>query len=304
MDGWPRALDLVTGDREAGLMVFKLGKDADLHGEIRRIVEEECALVRAQLSDIGPGHVDEGIHESRKAFKRLRSLLRLARPALGDDEFDRADQLVRAFGKRLAAPRDTYVLIRTWDWLVASMGDPIPLDDVELPRKVRGILVAHYLEAIEATIHASAEPQRVTQDLETLEELIADAHLWQYGEREVQESIRVQFDRCRQLWKKAERKPSEKRLHRLRREAKYLMHQLELASAFVKKSDRKLIENLDQMVEALGKDHDLAVLREAMDAEVAKFASGEDMKVIHKAIRKTQKGLRKKARSVGEKVFG
>jgi CHAD domain-containing protein len=64
----------------------------------------------------------EVVHQSRKSLKRIRALLRLARPLLGDATFQRENGRYRDMGQLLAAARDRHVAVVTIAGLEAEAG--------------------------------------------------------------------------------------------------------------------------------------------------------------------------------------
>ncbi len=64
---------------------------------------------------------DTGIHEARKALKRLRSLLRLARSGLSEERFQADDAALRDLGRALAPLRDARVSIETVDMVAPGV---------------------------------------------------------------------------------------------------------------------------------------------------------------------------------------
>ena len=72
--------------------------------------DEARALVAALA--IAPGD-PAGVHEARKSLRRLRSLLALARSALGKEVVDPVDSELRALTKSLSALRDGQVVLDT-----------------------------------------------------------------------------------------------------------------------------------------------------------------------------------------------
>jgi CHAD domain-containing protein len=288
---------------EDALMAFRFDPDRELHPEIHRIVEEECLLIHDQLMACDGKSMDKSIHESRKAFKRLRALLRLVRPVFSDQVFTRLDNLLRQMAKRLGAPRDAYVMIRSWDRLAATFNDPLPFRDDALARRIRGVLVVRYLEAIEETVEVGEEPRHIAAEISAFEESLCASPWWPFGIAELEASLAEQFDECRRRWKKVRRKPTEKKYHQLRRDAKYFLHHLELASAHFPDRWGGMEKKMSKMVDALGEDHDYAVLWTILESEVSDFADADDMKEIRAAIRKIHKRLQKKAIRVGERVF-
>ncbi len=62
------------------------------------------------------------VHQSRKSLKRVRALLRLARPVLGDGVFQRENARYRGLGQMLAGARDRHVAVATVASLEAESG--------------------------------------------------------------------------------------------------------------------------------------------------------------------------------------
>jgi CHAD domain-containing protein len=90
-------------------MAYRLTHPAVLTDDVPRIVSEELSLVRAAWDD-GPDP-EERIHKARTAIKRLRALLRLLRPALGDELYRLENHALRDIGRSLSGQRDAHVMV-------------------------------------------------------------------------------------------------------------------------------------------------------------------------------------------------
>lgn len=86
---------------------------------LRRILREQ---IGHSLQCIAKGQTDvvTGVHETRKAVKRIRALLRLVRSGLGESVFEAEDGRYRKIGRLLGGQRDRHVLIATLDFLEAE----------------------------------------------------------------------------------------------------------------------------------------------------------------------------------------
>jgi hypothetical protein len=93
-------------------------RDADRFGkEVRRVarkqIEGALAVVR------GGDHVDpETVHELRKRCKKLRAVLRLVRPALGDDVYTVENARVRDMAHWLSPLLDAHTAVVAYDALL------------------------------------------------------------------------------------------------------------------------------------------------------------------------------------------
>ena len=93
---------------------------------IRRIARGQLEQAHDELEDAPKRQLGDAVHETRKAFKRLRATVRLARGAIGDDRYRRENRVFRDAGRRLSGVRDASVLIETLDDLEKAAGDVLP----------------------------------------------------------------------------------------------------------------------------------------------------------------------------------
>ncbi len=94
---------------------------------LRRMAQGQVLLALEQLgagagaggTSAAGGHPDEkAVHETRKAIKRLRALLRVLRGELGERSFQREDGALRDIALQLSTARDAAVMLATLDALV------------------------------------------------------------------------------------------------------------------------------------------------------------------------------------------
>lgn len=104
---------------------YRLQADEPLGVGVRRIVSEQIELARRRLGTAGAADFAESVHESRKAFKRVRAVVRLLRDEIGDDVYRRENQAFRDAGRRLSEVRDATVLLETLDALAAREDEDV-----------------------------------------------------------------------------------------------------------------------------------------------------------------------------------
>jgi CHAD domain-containing protein len=86
---------------------------------LKRMVLGQLDLAIELLSaDDGAMPTAESVHETRKALKRLRTLMRLLEGELGEQATAREHALLRDAGRRLASARDAEVIVATLDALL------------------------------------------------------------------------------------------------------------------------------------------------------------------------------------------
>ena len=104
-------------------MAYRVKIGARLDKDIRRLLSAQTGRAIGYLS----GVIDQGgssIHATRKALKRCRSILRLARPGLSAKTFATHDRAFRDIARLLSHDRDREVMTETLRLLAAkSAGD-------------------------------------------------------------------------------------------------------------------------------------------------------------------------------------
>jgi CHAD domain-containing protein len=101
-------------DREFALLAGeRLGEG------LRRIALGQVDLAIEMLGGAEGKPDEHAVHETRKALKRLRALLRLLRGELGETAFASENAALREIAARLAGARDSEVMLATLDALIA-----------------------------------------------------------------------------------------------------------------------------------------------------------------------------------------
>jgi hypothetical protein len=80
---------------------------------VHRIAHEQLGRAIREAGDCGLD-VNEQVHKERKRCKKLRALLRLVRPALGQQDRDE-NVWLRDTGRRLCDARDARANVETFD---------------------------------------------------------------------------------------------------------------------------------------------------------------------------------------------
>jgi CHAD domain-containing protein len=83
---------------------------------LRRVAAEEVAGALSSLID--PEDPGEGIHDARKRCKKVRAVLRLVRPHVGEEIFQRENAAYRDAGGLLAPARQADVAVETLERLI------------------------------------------------------------------------------------------------------------------------------------------------------------------------------------------
>ena len=288
-------------------MGYVIAPAASTRGEIRRIAAERLgeavdrldALIGAAdgaLDDAPDG--DETIHEIRKRCKEVRGLARLVRPALGD-RFRRFDRTVRSAANELSALRDAHAVLATFDTLV----DAQPTMGSGARHDLRAVRSGQAALADAATAAAGGGDHRIRMARDRLQEALVASQKWKIpaGFDTLGGGLGSTYDLGRRWLRRAEERPTDERLHEWRKAVKYLWYQARLLHDTAPSVMGPLVDNLDDLAEALGDDHDLAVLVARLDGSSA----GPATAVRHAVdlARAQQAELRRRAFRMGHTIY-
>ncbi len=246
---------------------------------------------------------EKAVHTARKALKRSRAFVRVARAGLGDEVAQRDNAALRDAGQKLSSTRDADVLVQTLDKLVAR-GD----NDLEAAQVAgfREVLVA---ERDELHARANADEGVIAEVRDLLDATSADVASWTLGD-EPSADLAAGLERIlrkgRKALKGAEHEAGEERteaLHELRKRSKDLWHAAELLEVAAPQEARALQAQAHTLADHLGDDHDLAVLSERVaSADPELFADAAAAGVLQDAISARRRKLQRKAIKLAHKV--
>jgi CHAD domain-containing protein len=276
---------------------------------------------------------EHAVHEARKALKRLRAMLRLLEPELGEQVYAREDATVRDAGRRLSGSRDAEVLLATLDSLTECHADKLAGRGGVV--RLRAHLRSERDRAWRATLGDASAGMLTLEELRACRVRVA---AWELARRDGVELVRPGFTRIyrqgRKRYRRAVRGRGERTLalHRWRKRVKDLRYAAEaLQWREVEGKDRvkpkgrgarrraarankqaawlgRLAQRADDLGELLGQEHDLAVLGEhvrtlAAARGPAPRVGARTRKLILKLIAARRRKLRGRALRAGERLY-
>ncbi len=214
---------------------------------LRRIGMEQITAAIADLSGLDADR-DEQIHLFRKRCKKLRGLLHLIGSTMGR-QFDDEDALFRDASGLLGRARDAAVAD-------AKLRPETPL---------------------RATARQQAQPVDVTAEtIKACIDIMRRAQIrvdsWPLDNAsaaDLRKGFEETYRKLRRAYRRARKKPSNRRYHKVRKWAKYHCHQVRLLEHVAGESFGEHLERLVQLDDALGDAHDLAVILAARASDPA-----------------------------------
>jgi CHAD domain-containing protein len=241
-------------------MSFRISVGVAFGEDVRRIACEQIDGAIADSKGSAPGSHTERIHSVRKRCKKLRGLLRLVRPCLGDI-YARENAYFRDAARVLAPLRDTHVVLAAFDAVVDHFqGEFAP-----------GTFAA-LREQLERPPGQVADLEHrlvdVSGRMEAARGRVAD---WPLDVAEGPEAWRPGFERiyrqARRALAAAYDAPTPERFHEWRKNVKYHWYHTRLLTPLWDQTVAGRVAAASRLGELLGLHHDLAVLRITLAAQ-------------------------------------
>lgn len=220
---------------------------------LRRIAREQAArAIRRLAGDTGG---EATIHESRKAFKRLRALFKLTRAGLGKSTYEREHGTIRDIARSLSGARDFEVMPNTLAAIAAQTPD---IDAAAVASVQRAIAAEHakhtQTTAREKLLHdAIGCLEAARERYRALKLANNDFELLAQGAGKGLKMLRQQHDR-------AVESCVDNDYHDWRKSAQLHWRQMRLLEQSWPEMIAARIKAAKALADVLGHDHDLAVL--------------------------------------------
>jgi CHAD domain-containing protein len=236
----------------------------------------------------------EYIHHVRTAIKRLRALLRLIRPVVGEQFFNRENARLRKAGRRLAVARDAEVARETLKTLSVA-GEP--------EKKAVAAALAGLESKTQPGTDIGEALREVKADLEQTKRNLQRLQLVN-GEWEVVEAgLQDVYRQSRKRMNTALQDGGEEAFHKWRIRVKNLFYELELLEPVWPKRMDKMTSRLAKLQDKIGLDHDIAVLKVLLRKTPEAFGGTEAVGRIIRRLNGESRKLRHAAEPLGEKIF-
>jgi CHAD domain-containing protein len=226
---------------------YRLKQDEPLAEGVRRIAIGRIDHATEALRGDAELSSEQAIHEARKDLKKLRSLLRLVRAAIGEKTYRRELDCFGDAATELAGARDSDVMVAT-------------LDGLELPTEVGGplrrALEAHRLRA-GSSAHASGAV------IEMLGDARERAGAWSLSDESfdaLAPGLERMYRRGRRELRAVREAPSVEGLHEWRKRVKDLWYHHTLLRSLWPPVMKAVGDEAHELSDLLGDDHDLAML--------------------------------------------
>ncbi len=280
-------------------MAYQFVRNETIPDNVKRVVREEIGSAITELTEEGMDR-NEGVHQARKRFKKIRAVLRMVRKEIGDDLYRKENTVFSGFGRQLSAVRDAEAVIETFDKL-----------SNRFPERLKSNAFAGVRENLEKRRDSIADEQ------ENLSERAADvvAGLWEAHERVASwpitnDSFSVLGTGLQKMYRGGQRNmerayedPADEQFHEWRKRVKDLWYHSRLMLDIWPELMTGYTTTLHKLSEYLGDDHDLVVFREILTGQPEIFDTPENVDVITEFVAMRQAELRTNANPLGHLIY-
>lgn len=301
--------------REHELLLRHYGLLADETAEhgLKRIALGQLDLALELLHGESCVPAEEAVHETRKALKRVRALLRLLEGELGSGRAARERTVLRDAARRLAGARDAEVMVSTLDALARR--HPRKLGRRRGLVELQARLHRERDTAVAQTLGDAVTRAQVAHELGALRARVAR---WELPDRSADKLVAPGLERiyragrthrARARRSSSPRRKPDRTLHEWRKHIKDLRYAAEILDvrdppgARSRGRNAKLARRADALGELLGEEHDLALLAERVRKHKPLKRRKRTRRLLLGTIARRRADLRKRALRAGKRLY-
>lgn len=266
-----------------------------LKAEARKLLDESISLTQANGV-----RRHFAVHEIRKNLKKSRALLRMVRLELGEESFKAENQFLRNAGRMISEIRDAAANLETLDKMEERYAKSIKPSFFEQIRKQlkkhKRILTRKLL----------TEEQLLLKLREQLKNGKARIQNWPIADTiwvETVPSLAKVYKRGYNAKENVLKDPTVDGYHEWRKRVKYKMYILRLLEPAWPLVINAFERELQVLSDYLGDDHDLAVLKTALEERKFQFENKKQHKLFDSIVREHSEFYRKQAKALGRKMY-
>ncbi len=278
-------------------MAYRFEVDERVQDAIVRCAGEQLDHAVGELTDGIDDDPVGAVHSARKAIKKERSLLRLARGAMSPKQRRHENRALRDAARGLSGVRDADVMIETVTQLSARFAGQLP----ETAFAAIAEQLEHDRDAQRGQRSGAMPDTRAVDELAAVRRRIDDWQLTQSGWSAIESGLLRSYRDGRKALARARHDPSLETLHTWRKRVKDLWYQERLLAPACGPAVTGHVKDAHHLADLLGDDHDLGILRRTVTRD--HLAVPVDLDAVIGLIDHRREELQTEAIHVGERVY-
>lgn len=277
-------------------MPYQLDPGLPVSEALRSVALAELDIAHTSLA--APSDRHTGVHSARKCFKRLRSLLILARPGMPEPVYANLNARVARIGKGLAAARDAHALFDALDTLERNTEPGLGERPIEA---LRGWL-GERRKAAERNLEQSSAAQSLQALLE-LRPRFAGLAVYPDDFTPLAKGLERSYQGARRQFQAAAASKNAEEFHEWRKGVQQHWRQMQLLAPCWPSELGARADVAKKLSQVLGDDHDISMLMHLVTAPTMTFGSPDEVSGFLKRCKTRIKALRNDAKVRGERLF-
>lgn len=280
-------------------MSYRLENNETLSFGLKRIVLE---LIDSSVFNFSKanGSFKEDVHETRKNFKKIRTVFRLIKSEVGTESFRLENSFYRDSGKILSDLRDSTVIIYTFEKLLKSSELEMSNFDFSV---FKDFLIEKH-KNISATKHNKSQViNSLSTDLLLARSRVFDWPISADNFKIIKKNLQRVYEQGQVYMYAVFSEAIKVNVHEWRKRVKDLWYSMRILSNLWPEIMSPLVILLGKLSDTLGDTNDLFLLKEKIIANQSKFKDGQHTRELINFIDRRIIDLLRDARSIGRKVY-
>lgn len=280
-------------------MSYQIENNETISFGLKRIVLELIDRAVFNLSK-GNGSFSDDIHDTRKNFKKIRTVLRLVKSNLGKESFQLENFFFRDAGRKLSDLRDSTVLINTFDKLLKK-------SELEMSNYDFSVFRSFLVEKHKSISATKSKKSVVINSLST-DLLLARSRVFDYpisGDnfKIIKKNLQSIFEKGQSIMYAVFSETIKVNVHEWRKRVKDLWYSMRILHNLWPETMGPLVGLLEKLSDSLGEANDLFLLKERILSNESKFKNVQHTKELINFIDKRIIDLLRDARFIGRKIY-
>lgn len=280
-------------------MGYRLENNETLSFGLKRIVLE---LIDNSVFNFakGNGSFSEDVHETRKNFKKIRTVYRLIRSNLDEEKFKYENSFFRDSGRILSDLRDSTVLIYTFDKLLEN--SEIEMSNFDFSIFKNFLIEKH--KNISASKHKKSQViNSLSTDLLLARSRVFDWPMSGDNFRIIRKNLQRIYEKGQVAMYAVFSEAIKENVHEWRKRVKDLWYSMRILNNLWPEIMSPLVNLLAKLSDILGDTNDLFLLKQRIIANQNKFKDGQHTRELINFIDRRIIDLLRDARTIGRKVY-
>jgi len=279
-------------------MSYRLERHETPEEGVKRIAREQIDKALADIRN--DEDRDEGVHEGRKRFKKVRGLIRLVRDEVGDDFYKSVNVRFRDMGRALSDLRDAQVMVETVDELVDHFEGQLEPDAFSTARSV---FQERHDAMLDRFVNDRAVFDKVEADLIEARDRVEDWPIDSDGFAAFSDGLERVYRRGRDGFEDSYDSCAVADFHDWRKRVKYLWYHMRVLEDAWDDMVDEIGDQGHDLSDHIGDDHDLAVLISRLAKEPDTFGGETEVEALIALARSRSRELREAAYPLARRIY-